>query len=891
MPRTPLTPLRPRHLPRRLLPALLLLLGVLLVPPHTATAADAAADAAAAATGWTVAGPSAGSPTAAQLTLDGGTLTFAATSHGQGVLSPSPIGIRTSAADLTRNLTFLGRTDRTVTESYAMTTGKQRSRSTAYTESTLSFAGSGGARLDVVVRVSDTGAAYRYVLPGSGQVTVTGEASSWTLPAASPAWLVPPDREDQGQWFGTTAGGAPSDTYHQPALFQVGSAYALLAETGLDGRYAASYLAHTAGSGTYTTQLASAVTGTLPLSTPWRTAALGSLADVTQSTIVDDLAAPSKVSDTSWIAPGTVAWSWLTEHGSPSSEARQKQYVDFAQRHGWGYVLVDEGWSSSWVPDLVTYAAARGVRVILWFNSADLHTAQQRDQRLPQVKSWGVAGVKIDFIDEYTQPTLQWYDAVLAQTADLKLMVNFHGTAMPRGMQRTWPQVVTAEAVYGAEQFHDRAAFDTILPFTRNAVSSMDFTPVVLSMTGRDTTDAHELATSVVFESGWQHFADSPESYEAHPEALRILDQLPTAWDQTRLLGGSSPGKAAYVARRAGGRWFVGGISAQAATTYTTALSFLGSGQWLAETVRDGSGALTHDTRVVTAADTLSVPEAANGGFVTALCPYTAGLATCAPHGQSGVLKGAQSGLCVDVPGAAQADGTRVALWDCNGQANQNWTASPTGRLTVYGGAKCLDVSGSGTADGTPVQIWDCNNTAAQQWTVGAGGTVVNPASGKCLDAYDNGTAPGTLLEIWTCNGGANQNWARAGTTAAYTGAQSGRCLDLPGGNQANGTRPALWDCNGGANQRWTSTVTGELTVFANRCLEAAGGATADGTAVQIRDCDGGPGQQWRVRSDGTIVNPASGKCLDAYDNGTANGTPLELWTCSGQANQRWQPA
>ncbi len=866
-----------RRLLQCCLTALLLPLALLVVPAHAAAAANR----------WTVTGPSAGSPTAAQVTLDNGTLTFAASSHGRTVLSPSPIGIRTTAADLTKNLTFLRRGDRTVTESYPMTTGKQRNRRTAYTETALSFSGAGGARLDVVVRASDTGVAYRYVLPGSGSVTVTGEASSWTVPASSHAWLVPPDREDQGQWFATAAADAPTNTYRLPALFQVGDAYALVAETDLDGRYAASYLSHTSGSATYTAELEGGITTALPLSTPWRTAAIGDLASVTRSTIVDDLAEPSKVTDTSWIKPGAVAWSWLSEHSSPSSEDRQKQYIDFAQRHGWSYVLIDEGWSSSWVPDLVSYAKARGVQVVLWFNSSDLRTAAQRDRWLPQVKNWGAAGVKVDFIDEYTQPTLQWYDAVLAQTADLKLMVNFHGTAMPRGMQRTWPQVVTAEAVYGAEQFRNRAAFDTILPYTRNVISSTDFTPVVFSMTGRDTTDAHELAASVVFESGWQHFADSPESYEAHPEALRILDQLPTAWDETRLLGGS-PGKETYLARRSGGRWFLGGITALSAKTFQTKLSFLGTGQWLAETVRDGSGGLTHETRVVTGSDTLSVPENANGGFVTALCPYKSGMSTCSSRGQAGALKGSQSGLCVDVPGASQTNGTQVALWDCHGQADQTWTASPTGQLTVYGGAKCLDVKGGATAGGTAVQIYDCNHSAAQQWTVNSDGTVVNPNSGACLDATGGGTTTGTKLQIWTCDGGPNQTWYRANITSAYQGKQSGRCLDLPDGNQANGTRPALWDCNGGANQTWYSTVSGELTVFANRCLEAAGGATANGTAVQIHDCNGTYGQKWRVRSDGTIVNLASGTCLDAIDAGTANGTKLQLWTCNGGTNQVW---
>ncbi|HTJ36926.1 MAG TPA: glycoside hydrolase family 97 catalytic domain-containing protein [Dactylosporangium sp.] len=717
------------------------------------------ARAASAATTWTVAGPSAGT-TAAQVSLDNGSLTFAVSNQGQTVLSPSPIGIVTTAADLTRNLAFTQRADRTVTESYTMTTGKQRTRSTTYNETTLSFTGSGGARLDVVVRASNTGAAYRYVLPGSGSVTVSREASSWTVPAASNAWLVPPHAEDQGRWFQSTAGGAPTgNNYRVPALFEIGARFALVAETNLDGRYAAQYLTHAAGSGTYTTALAGGITTTLPLSTPWRTAAVGDLATVTASTIVDDLAAPSKVADTSWVRPGAVAWSWLTEHASPSDENRQRQYIDFAARNGWGYVLIDEGWSSSWAPSVVSYARSKGVQVILWFNSGNLRTAQQREDWLPLIKSWGVAGVKIDFIYEDTQPTLQWYDATLARTAELQLMVNFHGAATPRGLQRTWPHVMTAEAVFGAEQYL-RADFNTILPFTRNAIASMDFTPVVFSLANRDTTDGHELGTSIVFESGWQHLADNPQSYETHPEALRILDQLPTAWDESRLLGGR-PGQEAYFARRSGGRWFIGGISALNAKTFTTSLSFLGAGQYLAETVRDGSGGLVRETRVVTSADTLSVAEATRGGFASVVCPYTSGMTTCGTRPVPFALKGNQSGRCADVPGASQTSGTQLALWDCNGGANQAFALSGSKQLLVYGGSKCLDVAGASTAAGAKVQIWDCNGQTNQQWNVNADGTVVGVGSGMCLDATANGTANGTPLEIWTCNGGSNQQWGR----------------------------------------------------------------------------------------------------------------------------------
>ena len=259
------------------------------------------------------------------------------------------------------------------------------------------------------------------------------------------------------------------------------------------------------------------------------------------------------------------------------------------------------------------------------------------------------------------------------------------------------------------------------------------------------------------------------------------------------------------------------------------------------------------------------------------------------PGNHGGILKGGQSGLCADVPGASRTNGTQLALWDCNGAANQSWTLTPAGQLTVYSGAKCLDAKGSGTTDGTPVQIYDCNSSAAQKWTVNSDGTVVNPNSGKCLDATAGATTPGTLLELWTCTGGTNQSWLRGAVSVPLKGQESGRCVDVPGANQANGTQPALWDCNGGTNQTWTSTTTNQLTVYDSKCLEVTGGATADGSPVEIWDCGGSAAQQWRVRSDGSVVNVGSGKCLDAVGHGTADSTALEIWTCTGGANQIWR--
>uniref|UniRef100_UPI000A3B99CC glycoside hydrolase family 97 catalytic domain-containing protein n=1 Tax=Lentzea kentuckyensis TaxID=360086 RepID=UPI000A3B99CC len=362
--------------------------------------------------------------------------------------------------------------------------------------------------------------------------------------------------------------------------------------------------------------------------TPWRTAIVGDLKTVSTSTLVDDLAGPAVLEDRSWIKPGKVAWSWLSEHSSPGDFARQKQYVDFAARHGWEYALVDEGWSAQWVPELIRYARAQGVEILLWLRWSDLDTPQERDTVLPRIKQWGAKGVKLDFMESDSQDRYRWYDAVLRKTADLRLMVNFHGSTIPHGLARTWPHVLSMEAVRGAENYPP-AANNPVQFFTRNVAGSMDYTPVSLEVGTKEASIAHETALPVVYESGWTHFADKPEAYERHPQALRYLDQLPTVWDETRLLDGD-PDTHAVVARRNGDRWFVGGIAADQRTLQAQ-LGFLGAGQWLVETVRDPADRsdVVRDSQVLRGTDTLDVPVRRNGGFAAVICRNRPGLRTC----------------------------------------------------------------------------------------------------------------------------------------------------------------------------------------------------------------------------------------------------------------------
>nr|WSZ12563.1 glycoside hydrolase family 97 protein [Streptomyces canus] len=582
----------------------------------------------------------------AQVTLDDatGTLSLAVSRDGRTVIEPSPVGIVTEQADLSKDLRFLHRKNRTIQERYRAKSGKRLDRFLRMNETRLSFATAAGARLDVVVRASADGIAYRYALPaGSGDVL--GETSAFTLPADSKAWLGTYRVDNEGQFVQYTAATAPTGEYSDQALFATDGGYTLLAESDLTGAYSGARLAHTEGTGTYRIKLADdRIKSDGPLATPWRAMVTGDLATVTRSTFTDDLAPASKVAAPSWIRPGTVLWTWLAGgREAGQSLTAQKAFVDYAAKRNWPYEAVDAGWyfktdewdttdpnwqTNSWMPELVQYARAKGVGIIVWIHQRDLDTAEERAQWLPTLEKWGVKGVKIDFMNSEAQPMLQWYDAILKETAAHHLMIDFHGSTIPKGIQRTWPQVMTLEGVAGEEKRTNTAAHLTTLPFTRNVIGSMDFTPGAFQRVGlRPNSDAAEVGLTVAYESGLQMFAGTPESYEARPLARAYLDQVPAAWDDTRLLAGE-PGQEAVLARRSGERWFLGGLYAGAARTAAVPLS-LGPGRWLVETIQDGADGLVQDRQVLRGGDTLSVDVVANGGFAALACPWRPGLTTC----------------------------------------------------------------------------------------------------------------------------------------------------------------------------------------------------------------------------------------------------------------------
>ena len=320
---------------------------------------------------------------------------------------------------------------------------------------------------------------------------------------------------------------------------------------------------------------------------PWRILMLGSLADIVESTLVTDMADVCRIQDTSWIKPGVSSWIYWAYNHSSKDFQKVKEYIDLAHDMGWPYSLIDWEWdemaNGGNIEDALAYARERGVKINLWYNSGTswigpgapgpqdrLRTREAREQEMTRLEQMGATGIKVDFFLPDGQEMVNYYLDILEDAARHHLLVDFHGCTIPRGWSRTWPNLMSMESVYGAEWYNNNrrmtnaaAAHNATLPFTRNVIGPMDYTPCTFtdSQNPHITTDCHELALPILFESGLQHMADRPEAYLSLPEPVRnLLSDLPSAWDDTRLLAGY-PGESAVIARRCGDTWYIAGIN------------------------------------------------------------------------------------------------------------------------------------------------------------------------------------------------------------------------------------------------------------------------------------------------------------------------------------------
>jgi hypothetical protein len=485
-----------------------------------------------------------------------------------------------------------------------------------------------GKRHDHVLRVR------RMVvrLPGAGSVTVLAANDGIAFRRSGPqrddvawrasgrAWLQKLNRSYENTYDPVAVSHARPGRYGFPALLRTPGGWALLTESGLPYGAAAAHLRVTGDH-----RLAVEPQEPSPATTGWRVAVIGRLATIVGSDLPLSLGRRSQVPDTSWIHPGRASWSWWSDASSPERLSAQEQFVAFAASEHFEYTTVDEGWDASWIPDLVAYAKARNVRLLLWTDWRALADPKARAATLDRWAGWGIAGVKVDFLLSDSGARMAVMEDIARAAAQRHLVVDFHGCTVPRGIQRTWPNVLSLEAVRGAEYQRDGTPSspgnNVNLAFTRNVLGSMDYTPVTFSARHRITSAGHELAMGVVYESGLVHYADSPASYARYGTAESVIASVPATWDDTRLVAGG-PDRFVTIARRSGANWYVGVLTSGPARTLRVPLRFLGGGRYSARIVADdGAGGLTDTHAVVTAAGTLYPHAAPNGGAVIELTP------------------------------------------------------------------------------------------------------------------------------------------------------------------------------------------------------------------------------------------------------------------------------
>jgi alpha-glucosidase len=613
----------------------------------------------------------------------GGSITYRVSVDGKTILLPSPIGMALQNGNVYgQNAKVQEKTRRKVNKTVAPGYGFNDHISDRFNELTLRFK----KPFSLVFRAYDNGVAYRIKTRVRGTVEVKNERVTYNFPQDEKAWYLDPTGRLRKQGYESpyaygyiskmsVKGALPllidhnsgikvllteADLYDYPGLYLTAGhgkyhslngtfpAYPTKVKkdgVNLDVERRADYIAKTQGTRSY----------------PWRVMILARRDNaLLNNELVYLLATPNKLRNSSWIKPGLAAWGWWSDRNLSGVGFKTginmdtyKYYIDFANKNGIPYVLVDAGWSDMFnlldinknlnMSKLARYAKEKHVRLILW---CDWHVlGRQLNQAMHEFDKWGIAGIKVDFIDRDDQKAIAFYTHIAKVAAKHHLIVDYHGASKPTGLSRTYPNIVNWEAVMGLEtdkfqKFKDaeNPHHDVMLPFTRLVAGPMDYTPgamrnsnkqdfrVIGSRPMSQGTRCHQLAMYVDYYAPLQMLAGSLTAYEKEPPILDLLSNMPITWDRTVPLEGKV-GEYLLLTRRKGDTWYIGGMTNWAPRDLSVNLTFLGKGKYDATIYSDGanSGQVASDydrsKREITASTKLNIHMAPGGGWVAVIKP------------------------------------------------------------------------------------------------------------------------------------------------------------------------------------------------------------------------------------------------------------------------------
>ena len=592
-----------------------------------------------------------------------GTLSYTVYCGKNIAIEPSRLGLIMDEKSIGDNAEFISESkSKEIKVNYSLKVGKQLSTTDHCMEKTLSFKDKSGLTFDIVMRAYNDGAAFRYAFTGKDNKihTIQNELTEFAVPTNGKAWTFPymtdernrPCYEEYAEYEIPIRSKSKQESgWAFPMLFNTNGLWMLITEAEIDGNYPATHVDNSGKDNAYKIRFPekeeavypndkSEPASTLPWKSPWRSIIVGKdLNTIFSSQMVTHLNPRSVIEDQSWIKAGRSSWSWWSEK-KPRSYKRQTKYADLSKEMTWEYILVDDGWTEmkdgGTMEDVVKYANNSGVNVWLWYASGAgkesdpamiMIDPDLRKKEMKRISQLGVKGVKIDFFDTDKQRVMKLYIDILKDAIDNRLMVNFHGSTLPRGLERTYPNLMSMEAVKGAEnlgrqeQCDAAPAHNTVLPFTRNVVGPMDYTPVTFSIKNPKrngvprTSYAHQVALSVVFESGFQCFADKEQVYHSLPDKPKeFLKKVPCAWDESRLVSGY-PGDHVIVLRRKGDQWYIAGISGKREKrklSFTLPDEFRNKKLVL---ITDGANGTSFGNKTITVNGTVTVDLLEDGGF------------------------------------------------------------------------------------------------------------------------------------------------------------------------------------------------------------------------------------------------------------------------------------
>ena len=563
---------------------------------------------------------------------------------GKQVMNPSLMGLELEGSrTLGEHVKIVAHRFSEGVDNYQMITGRTASVSEKYNAVMLEVAEDrfGSRKMNIEARAYNDAVAFRYIVPEQSTLTdyrLKSEKTEYRLPkdAIAYALVLPNFRSGYESEYhkvpvsGLSNQGGVASYYlvGMPLLLDIyGVGWVAITEADIEGN-AATYLRNPSGSwaGHWFESVVSpswqeqepAVIGTLPHKTAWCIIMVDSQpTHFMVSNTLTNLNPECRITDTSWIKSGKSSWDWwngsLNREGEKAyTTENMKYYVDFAAESGFEYMTIDAGWSGSNitvcrdnvnVPEVVSYAKTKGVKVMIWLYGN--YVWQMMDEAFPLYEQWGVAGMKIDFILRDDQAGIDFYYKVAEKAAKHRLMVDFHGCTKTWGLQRTYPNVIGFEGILGMENslvgVRDNPENRLTAAFTRMIGGLVDYTPGGFENATREDfvavhhkpmvlgTRAHHLAIYVVYESPFHMVADWPERYKNDP-SFEWIKKVPASWDKSIALNGY-PGEYLTIARKKGDDWYLGAMTNWTAREYEISLNFLESGNYIAEIYADAPDA------------------------------------------------------------------------------------------------------------------------------------------------------------------------------------------------------------------------------------------------------------------------------------------------------------